>query len=140
MTQNPAQLHHNVETCSTTVRCNSIQVKPSILHLLYNIDLTWSRTMQIFIPVQEAPGAAISTHGVSNFSLNAACYSCWRPCGLCCPLWDGFVAASAVVCGTVGEEPVDDQAEDREEEDEQAPSKFVRDWSIRLENLDCKTR
>jgi hypothetical protein len=38
---------------------------------------------------------------------------------------------------TVGEEPVDDDAEDGEEEDNDAPEHLVQWWAVRLEDLHC---
>lgn len=37
--------------------------------------------------------------------------------------------------GTVGEEPVDDHADDGEEEDDEAPEELVRGGAVRLEDL-----
>lgn len=42
--------------------------------------------------------------------------------------------------GTVGEEPVDDHADDGEKEDDQTPEKLVRRGTVRLEDLDCKQK
>ena len=53
------------------------------------------------------------------------------------PLRDGLVAATAV-SRSVRKEPVDDQAADGEEEDEQAPEDLVQHGAVRLEDLDCR--
>lgn len=37
----------------------------------------------------------------------------------------------------VGEEVVDDHADDREEEDNKSPEDLVGDWAVGLEDLDC---
>lgn len=50
-------------------------------------------------------------------------------------LCDGLVAR--VVLGTVGEEPVDDDADDWEKEDCETPEKLVDSRAVRLEDLDC---
>lgn len=39
--------------------------------------------------------------------------------------------------GTVGEEEVDDEADDGEDEDTQAPEQLVDGWAVGLEDLDC---
>jgi len=44
------------------------------------------------------------------------------------------------VCFTVGKQPVDDNADDREEEDQDTPEELVGDWSVGLEDLDCDLR
>jgi len=36
---------------------------------------------------------------------------------------------------TVGEDPVDDHAEDREEEDDERPRNLVSDWAVGLEDF-----
>jgi hypothetical protein len=38
---------------------------------------------------------------------------------------------------TVGEDPVDDHAEDREEEDDERPRNLVSDWAVGLEDFHC---
>lgn len=37
----------------------------------------------------------------------------------------------------VGEEPVDDDATDGEDEDEQAPEELLERWAVRFEDLNC---
>ena len=39
---------------------------------------------------------------------------------------------------SVGEEPVDDQANDREDEYEKTPEELVAGGTVRLENLNCQ--
>lgn len=58
---------------------------------------------------------------------------------MCCPcLGQGFVgAAAAVVVGTVGEEEVDDEANDGEDEDAQAPEQLGDGRAVGLQDLDC---
>lgn len=51
-------------------------------------------------------------------------------------LRQGLVRPAAVVLGTVREEPVDDHADDGEQEDDQAPEKLVQRWAVGLEDLD----
>jgi len=51
-----------------------------------------------------------------------------------------LVTRSAVVGGTVGEEPVDDQTTNREDEDEERPEQLVGGRTARLDNLDCAGR
>ena len=48
----------------------------------------------------------------------------------------GLVAGAAVVCGTVGEEVVDDHADDGEEENDKAPDELRDGRAVRLEHLD----
>lgn len=51
-----------------------------------------------------------------------------------------LVRAAAVVLGAVREEPVDDHADNGEEEDDQAPEELV-DWrTVGLEDLDYSKR
>lgn len=50
---------------------------------------------------------------------------------------DGFVVTTAVVGGSVGEEPVDDQADDGEDEDKKTPEELVAGGTARLEDLNC---
>lgn len=38
---------------------------------------------------------------------------------------------------SVGEEKIDDNSDDGEQEDQQTPQKFVRDWTVGLDNLNC---
>ena len=47
-----------------------------------------------------------------------------------------LVPRTTVVGGAVGEEPVDDEAADGEDEDEQRPEQLVRRRAVRLEDLD----
>lgn len=49
---------------------------------------------------------------------------------------DGLVG---VVGLAVGEEVVDDHANDREEEDDECPEHLVGDGTVGLEDLDCST-
>lgn len=59
------------------------------------------------------------------------------PCGIRC-LGQGFVgAAAAVVLGTVGEEEVDDEADDGEDKDAEAPEQLGDGRAVGLEDLDC---
>ena len=37
----------------------------------------------------------------------------------------------------VGEEVVNEHADEREQEDDQAPYDFVQRWAVRLDDLDC---
>jgi len=46
---------------------------------------------------------------------------------------DGLVGVMGLA---VGEEVVDDHADDGEEEDDEGPEHFVRDGTVRLEDLD----
>lgn len=60
---------------------------------------------------------------------------------MCRPrLGQGLVGATAVVVGAVGEEEVDDEADDGEDEDTQAPEQLVDGRSVGLEDLDCVGR
>lgn len=60
---------------------------------------------------------------------------------MCCPcLGQGLVGATAVVVGAVGEEEVDDEADDGEDEDTQAPEQLVDGRAVGLEDLDCVGR
>lgn len=54
-------------------------------------------------------------------------------------LGKGLVGAAAVVVGTVGEEEVDDEADDGEDEDAEAPEQLVDGRAVGLEDLDCGT-
>lgn len=57
---------------------------------------------------------------------------------MCCPcLGQWLVRAAAVVVGTVGEEEVDDEADDGEDEDAQAPEQLVDGRAVGLQDLDC---
>lgn len=51
---------------------------------------------------------------------------------MCQCLGQGLVGAAAVVVGTVGEEEVDDEADDREDEDSQAPEQLVDGRAVGL--------
>lgn len=42
--------------------------------------------------------------------------------------------------GAVGEEPVDDHADDGEEEDDQAPEELVQGRAVGLQDLDCRSK
>jgi hypothetical protein len=46
-----------------------------------------------------------------------------------------LVPAPGSMASTVGEEPVDDYAEDGEEEDDDAPEHLVQGWAVGLEHL-----
>lgn len=46
-------------------------------------------------------------------------------------------AAAAVVLGAVGEEEIDDKADDGEDEDAQAPQQLGYGRAVGLEDLDC---
>lgn len=48
----------------------------------------------------------------------------------------GFVSRAGVVCGAVREQPVDDHADDGEEEDYQTPQDLVAHGTVGLQNLD----
>jgi hypothetical protein len=50
--------------------------------------------------------------------------------------WNGLVGVVGVA---VGEEVVDDHADDGEEEDDECPEHLVRDGAVGLEDLDCST-
>jgi hypothetical protein len=50
-------------------------------------------------------------------------------------LWNGFVASTSSMRAAVGEKPVEDQAEDREEEDDDAPEQLVRGRAVGLEDF-----
>lgn len=63
-----------------------------------------------------------------------------RVCNCCPRLGQGLVGATAVVVGTVGEEEVDDEADDGEDEDTQAPEQLVDGRAVGLEDLDCVGR
>ena len=54
------------------------------------------------------------------------------------PLCNGFVTTAAHVRSTVGEQPVDDDATNGEQEDQEGPKQLVRDRTIRLQDFDCK--
>lgn len=64
-------------------------------------------------------------------------FGCVKPCMRVACLArlcrDGLVG---VVGLAVGEEVVDDHADDGEEEDDEGPEHFVRDGTVRLEDLD----
>jgi hypothetical protein len=49
---------------------------------------------------------------------------------------DGLVG---VVSLAVGEEVIDEHADDGEEEDNKSPEDLVGDWAVRLEDLNCST-
>lgn len=54
---------------------------------------------------------------------------------MCC-LGQWLIRAAAVVVGTVGEEEVDDEADDGEDEDTQAPEQLVDGRAVGLQDLD----
>lgn len=59
-------------------------------------------------------------------------------CDTSCLLGQRLVgAAAAVVLGTVGEEEVDDEADDWEDEDAEAPEQLVDGRAVGLQDLDC---
>jgi hypothetical protein len=53
-------------------------------------------------------------------------------------LWQSLVGSAAVVGGAVREEPVDDHANNGEEEDDEAPRELVQRRTVGLEDLDCE--
>lgn len=55
-------------------------------------------------------------------------------CDATSALGDGLV--SGTVGGAIREEPVDDHATDREQEDNQAPQDFVGNWTVGLQHFD----
>lgn len=52
------------------------------------------------------------------------------------PSGQGLVPATTIVLGPVREEPVDEHANDGEEEDNEAPGELVQGRAVRLEDLD----
>jgi hypothetical protein len=49
-----------------------------------------------------------------------------------------LISAPRVVACTVGEKPVDNQANNGEDEDDHTPEDLVERWAIGFENLHCK--
>jgi hypothetical protein len=52
-------------------------------------------------------------------------------------LWNSLITPTPRMCLAVREKPVDDKAQDREEEDEDAPEKLVRGRAVGLEDFHC---
>lgn len=55
-------------------------------------------------------------------------------------LSNGLISSTRVVCLAVGEQPIDDNADNREEEDQHTPEDLVGNWAIGFEDLDCGLR
>jgi hypothetical protein len=52
-------------------------------------------------------------------------------------LWNSLITPTPCMCLAVREKPVDNEAQDREDEDEDAPEKLVRGRAVGLKDFHC---